>query len=474
MSKSNPRNLLCLFLFSCIISACTPVITFEYLDLSCSVAEGQDYYYADYVTFNFSQKPDYNDIEKKIRFQENDSAIVFDKKWDGSTLSIRPHLLWQKGRSYSVDLQGIIRMDDGRSYTAGIYRTFMYGERGNEFELIANDFANNILTFSFSAPVLVTSFNEKFTLAPFTEYDADFSPGMKEVRVSPKDGWTLNAAYSWEINNMISAHGYIMNKAYSGIFYGKQDIEQPVLEEVCPVDHSILPALWFTGTALDHNLLESQAIGFEFSKPMDEASVKNGIGFNPSINGYIIKETDYKYIFIPEEPYELRKEYRVTVSDSVKDSSGLSLYEQKLIFFTTANDYLEITSVVFDDSAVVIPLDGTVFGFTMQPVILPTDPVLKSDVYFSTAIPPENRHDAVNSVSLSALFPDSAKIPVLVSALWFNGGSCLTLNWNNFSVSTAGIDDYYMLTISGGKGKIENGAGEYVKEDVCVTFITRP
>jgi len=465
------NKILLILLFIGSMCACKPLITFEYLEITCSVEERQFYYFEEYIHIYFSHKPDKNDVEKKIRLYEDGSAIMLDYTWNGQAITLRPYFNWQKGQSYSLELQGMLKMDDNRTYTAHLYRSFIYGEDGNSFELILNDLHDDILTFQFSKPVLITSFNERFIITPFAEYNTDFTENNSTIIISPKSGWSSNTTYSWSIKNMISADGYLMKKDFSGLFNGIYDTEQPILEFVCPVDYDISDSLWYTTFELDNNLLEKQAIGFLFSKPMDEAFVVGGVNFSPSISGYFIKETDMRFIFIPNDFYQLQREYRITISDSIKDTSGLPLYEQQYIFFTTANQFLSVSNITFDDNTL-MPTDGTIINYSMIPPLLPINPVqLKTTIDFSTNIPQENQNAAVSSISLNVLFPDSANNPTLVSAYWSDGGSRLSIEWSGFTISSSIIENYYMLKVSSGQNGVKNRVNEYLEEDVCVIFI---
>jgi hypothetical protein len=459
--------------FILVLCSCKPLFTFAYLDISCSLGEKQEYCADEKIQIRFSFMPNVNEVESKIRFYEDGSNVLLDFEWHNSTVLIRPHLPWQKGQSYALDLQGAIKMEDGRAYTARLYRTFIYGEQGNEFELASNELSQDKLTFNFSKPVSINSFLDKFSLSPFADCHTDFSNNGSTVTISPKNNWTSNTAYTWTIKNIVSADGYLMKKEYSGTLSGIYDIEQPVLTLACPVDYDSQGSLWYASYSLDNQLLENQAIGFSFSKPMDEASVSAGISFFPSISGYFIKETESRFIFIPDNQYQISKEYRITIAETIKDSSGLALYEPAYLFFTTANQFLRIAKITFDDNTNPMPVDGTIVDYSMLPPLNPANPViLKTVINFSTAIPLDKHYDAVNVVSLNVLFPTSANNPSPISAYWSDGGARLAVEWAGFSISTSSdIKNYYMLKVGGGQGGFKNQANEYMEADVCVTFI---
>jgi len=472
MSKiSNKNKYIILIAFFSFSIYCCNLFTFESLEITSSVGENQNYFAGERIFLHFSIMPNKDDIERRLRLLEGGSSVLVDFDWNGSTAGIRPRLPWQKGQLYSLDLQGVVRMEDGRTYTASLYRRFIYGEQGNIFELLSNTFEDNILTLQFSRPVLITSFHERFSLSPFAEHHTDFYGDGSTVIISPRNNWGVNATYLWTIRNMISADGYLMRTDYSGMFSGAIDTELPRFLFASPVDYSIYGSFWHTTYSLDNQLLDNQAIGFSFSKPMDEASVISGISFFPSISGYFVRETESRFIFVPTSPYQLRTEYRITISDNIRDTSGLALFEPEFIFFTTANQFLQVTEITFDGNTNPMPTDGTIYEYTFIPP-LPNFPAqLRTIINFSTAIPQNMQQHTVNMISLNVLFPATANNPVMISAFWTDGGSRLSIDWSGFSISSGDIKNYYILRITGGQNGVRNQANEYLEEDVCVIFI---
>jgi hypothetical protein len=257
-----------------------------------------------------------------------------------------------------------------------------------------------------------------------------------------------------------------MKQEYSGVFSGPGDLHVPRTVELCPVDKSLGPPyLWRQGTGLDGKIENMEGIGFIFSKPMDQGSLRSGISFYPSIKGYFEEAGEDSVIFFPEEDYRIGTEYRITISRTVKDSFGLSIFEEEHYFFSASHHYLEVEKLSLDSGA-----ESVLPGGVLQDHILADPPNLRVKIAFSSVIPPANRGAASESVSLSKLFPLSANNPVLVSVKWEDGGAALILLFMNLSPSEAGVDNYYQLKITSGKQGPLNGAGEYLKEDLWYVF----
>ncbi|GHV55844.1 hypothetical protein AGMMS49579_19570 [Spirochaetia bacterium] len=454
---------------SFIFTGCA-MVSFEHLDLTCSLSERDDYFSGVYIGIGFSQRPDRDDTEKRIQMTENTASVPMDFYWEDSTIFVRPKTPWQKGQRYSLALETTLRMEDNRTYTVKLLRSFIYGEPGNEFELVSGKFESGSLILKFSQPPVITSFNEKFSLSPFADYHTDFLNDNKTVIIKAKNNWQVNTTYTWIVKDMVSSRGYLMKKEYSGFFSGKDDTEIPRLTQVCPVTFRDTGNLWHTNDVLNDKLMEWQGIGFIFSKPMDEASIRSGISFYPSLNGYFVKEDDKRFIFIPNENYQIQKEYRLTIGETVKDTSGLSLFKPELVFFTTAGRFLTVDSVTFDDNAALLTMDGSVQNYTLGNAAAGSPLRLRMTINFSSVIPQPNRKAAADSISLTGLFPDSAANPILLSAVWLDSGSRLVLDWEKFTRTSGDIQYYYQIKITGGQRGAVNQAGEYLEEDICVVF----
>ncbi|MDR2803789.1 MAG: Ig-like domain-containing protein [Treponema sp.] len=459
------RNVYIALILSCICINGCGIVTWEYLDVVCNVAPYQDYLSEDYLQLNFSIAPNEQSAEKLIQLTSGSGIIKCETRWEGNNMFIRPLTLWQKGASYTFTMTGSLRMEDGRYYNTGIDRSFHYGEKDGTFYLLSGTFADNVLNFIFAKPPAITSFNENFSISPYLETDVIFSDDGKTVAVKPKSGWDINTIYTWTIKNMCSRDDYIMEQAYSGTFRGLFDGKLPELLEICPVTYENNGALWHNNKPLDGQLLEKQPIGFIFSKPMEEASVKSGISFYPNINGYILKEDENRYIFMPEETYQLKKQYRIQVARTISDVSGLKLFEDRSYFFTAMNDYIKISAVKFDDKTDAMPAGKTISEYDIA-----STGDLRVTIDFSLIIPEEHRSKAVDAVSLDVLFPLSTANPSLVSIEWSDGGFKLIMTWEGLQASTMGVEQFYSLTISGGRNSVINSRGEYLEEDVCVLF----
>lgn len=459
---SSSRLLLAFFIIALPVSACS-ILSWEAFEIFCSVNEKDEYYQADTIILDFSVLPDKKSMEEKASLQLNNLAVNTKKRWYGNSLHICPVGSWQKGQTYKLIIDGSVKMNDGRIYNSSLFRAFCYGEPGNEFTIKDSFWQQDSLTLCFSKPVSISSFREKFSLQPYLDCQYTYSEDLMSVNVKPKTKCRPNVHYKWRLADMVSSDGYLMNREYTGMISGIMDSEIPELLSVCPVDYSAAGSLWYYELELGGNLYEWQAAGFSFSKAMDAESVKTGISFVPSIQGYFVKEDDKHFIFIPDGSYEPKKEYRLNVSKTIRDSSGLNLHDDSVILFETANDYLNITSIMLDDKEVPVQADEDIYEHILQP-----SGRISACISFSTQIPRTKQSAALACISCNAYFPAEAANPALISANWSDPPFCIHLTWEGFSKSTPGIVKYYKLGIRGGKSGICNMAGEYLKEDECI------
>jgi hypothetical protein len=452
-----------------VLPGCTPLLSFEYLDISCSAAEGENYYSGETVLLEFSIKPDRGETERTLILSEGGLSKTPVFSWEDRVLSVEPLGGWKKGEHYRIGLEGRIHTEDGRGYTTRLLRSFIYGREGDEFTLESSEMEDGCLVLNFSKAPGISSFPEHFSLSPDTEYFCDFLG--KTVKIQPKSPWQINTRYTWTIGGMESADGYTMKRDYSSAFSGPDDFEIPRLTELCPVNRQFSsgpPYLWKWGTALDGNLENYEGIGFTFSKAMDHASLRLGISLYPAIKGYFEEAGEDSIIFFPEEEYQPETEYRITLSPVLKDSLGLGLFEELRCYFSSAQHYLDVEKLNLDSDS--HPLEP---GGIPQEHFLLSATDLELRIAFSQVIPPDRRRAAAEAVSLSVLFPASAHNPNLVSVRWQDGGALLSMSFTDLSPSAGGIDNYYQIKISSGKLGPVSGSGEYLKEDLWYVIQVR-
>ncbi len=473
---------ICLLPFTVLCFAC-PLVTWESLSVTCSIAEDDSFYDEEYVQFFFSIDAHTKSVENSISLQADSVYIEMDFSWDANKLYVKPKTGWQKGVSYRLLLQGEVRTEDNRSYPVHIQRNFRYGQLAEVLELIAHTPKNTarilndeFLTFSFNKPITISSFEKAFSLYPAIQMSITYNNEKTLVSITPKDGWVCNTVYTWELGMIESQDGYFLQTEHSGVFYAPHDTVLPEIVSVHPVtmiESTVGPSYsWRYDLELDGNLHEKFPIGFVFNKPIDIESLRSALSFEPTIPGYVVadKSTPTQFLFIPEQHYSLDTRYTLSISTSLQDTAGLRLFSDKQFYFTSAQRYLEVLSINFGNTIVARSFPAENAEYTVKK----TDNGNELEVYihFSSAIGSKDKKRSIEAVSMQAFFPTTANTPVLQEVSWNLAGDTLFMRWNNFSVSEE-FENQYKLFIRGGVDGPVNQAGEYIKEDLWLVFTVR-
>ena len=446
------------------------LVSFENLKVAISVQPLQTYYEADAVFVNFSIPADYESFREITVLKKYGKTVSFDITGSRCNFSICPVEGWQLGASYSLIVDGSLKTDDGRLYTVHEVRHFAYGKEHMRLTLTSfpeHDLTNGDepLVFVFSKPVVQTSFLSAFSLSPHVETEIAFSDDNAIVTVQPASQWTLNTIMTWKINaNVCAADGYCIVKAYDGALKTVEDTTLPELRTVCPARFINGSYVLRHGDSLNA-LIDDEGVAMLFSKQMNLSSLEKNIAFEPNVPGcmYALDESNTSFVFQPYGMYAIDTQYRLAVGRNCADVRGLKLYDDKNYFFTSRNSYLAVTS---------ISAHGTeLIGCSGIPTIaIPATNYLTAEIAFSTSIDKAHKAQAEKSLSCSPLFPSSSSNPVLISITWNIENTIASAVWKNFTCSNS-EENYYQIKINGKKSGVSNVSGEYMKEDICVTFV---
>lgn len=461
------------------------LINFVDITVCASVKENQRYFCDDYICLDFSYMPDYISVENLVNLKKDNSTISIDIEWNNKQCKIKPSDNWELGMKYQLIIDGDIRTSEAGIQYLYLNRHFIYGKESELFSLISCSAAENSILdknqtviFEFSKPVNQVSFNAEFRISPSVDIEKKFE-GNK-VYVSPVSKWPINTYFNWTINSILSADSYILDKEYTGKFRSEEDLILPEIESVSRVSIYDGDYTWLDENL--NNILIGNGIGFIFSKSMDYSSVSNAISFNPSLRGNLILVPDSdnkKFVYVPSANFKINTDYKLIVSNSCKDINSLALKSDYIALFRNANEYLKVTSIVeehYTADMKDIELYGGDSADTIGTLRLPSDYEADSTVNvhitFSKAISKSLRSAATNAVSFSLLFPAKYNSIKVNSVKWNSLGDKVIFALSNFSIGTAETPVYYQISITGGENGVINSAGEYMEENLCITFRT--
>lgn len=461
---------LCAGLASCAL------VTFEDLTVTTNVEEYGCVLTDETLWIEFSQTPERGDIEGSIVLASDGKTVEPVFEWSASALSVKPYAGWKKGVKYSLKLDSTIRMADGRSYPVKVERYFYRSKPADSLTLVSSSPARDasvktgdVLELRFNKPVDINSFAALFSLKPQCTTRTAFADGNATVRIEPVDGWKANTIYEWSVKDLLAADGNRLDVFFDSLFHSPVDTVFPAVSLVCPASSSGTGGYaLLRDTALDGTLVDDSPIAIVFSKPMEHSSALSSVSVEPAIKGYLTHNASNPtlVVFQPLEAWTVGTRYSLTVAASAKDTSGLTLTDDRKFFFTPANRYLGVSSITLDADA---PITDFADWKTARDHTVPGNAITVR-VSFDSAIEKAARSALVGSVKVESYFPSTAANPYLVSVTWNPGTTEAVMTWKNFTVSTADIDDYYLVTVTGGSGGMANGRGQYLEEDVCVLF----
>lgn len=454
--------------------------TFEQISLDSNISEYNDILKDDFLSIQFSIEPESQSVENLLTLRKYGNAIEAEFTWQGRTVLIRPYLGWEKGGKYTCSMSGPLLMQDNRLYTVEFSRCFFYLDPLNNFKvdsylpsfdaLIGESDSFSIV---FSKPVEVASFVKNFKLYPECEKKIIFSADNATVTIVPTNGWPINTIYQWSLESLLAEDGFALNANYSSRFRTSDILDYPRVLRVIETSLSSSGCIYGTDP-IDNMIIDRNLIAIVFSKDIDFTSVAAALSFVPSIKGYCAEDPDNadRIIYIPQEAYKIETRYQLKIASTASDSLGLAMSAPFAYFFTSANKWLEISDITLDSTADISGNIGTdiIADHTILASLPGDDKEVVLEIGFSSSIEESEKSSVIKNIQVSAFFPSSADIPYLSRVTWNPGNTLVTMTWKNFSVTTLGIGNIYRIRIAGGQSGMNNGRGEFMKEDACVYF----
>lgn len=503
------KTVLCGFLWLCF--SCR-FVSFESESVKVVPGSGDAFFCGEQAAVFFENEVEKHSAEEAVCLKAENCECAVELVWEGErVLKIRPEEGWVKGKLYQLEVNGNILKSGGNSFSVYEKACFFYGAEPEDLKnregVEAEDFENKFvlvsapfetenlgscepLVFEFSQPVGKAEFLNAFCLEPSADFLVEAGQENTVFCLVPLKNWKVNVCYRWSFKNLVSRENWILQKNTEGCFSAGTELTRPELLTVCPVVFdfesgcSVEGGNWLTNLCLDQNLPMNGGIGFVFSRPMNFSSVKEQISFSPSVSGVFLKsEDETKFIFLPKENYKTGTQYLLKAGEKLEDKNGIHLSETYKEFFCPAEKFLKVNSIIigekkfdfeeesgeageilgaerFADEAFEIPLKSDFAGQTEMTV----------SVLFSENIEENFLSEVEKNVSLTVLFPASAAVPAKTAVRWNSERKMLTLTWKKMSTSTEDFENFYRLTLSGGKNGIETGRGNCLEEDLCLVL----
>ena len=433
--------------------------SFEELETEISANEKSTYYDKESVKIDFSIGMDKASVENLLSLKEDGQRIDASIEWINNSFLVKAKGGFRKGCKYTISIQGDAFASDGRKYSVNIYREFVFGTEADTFLLDKFEERKNArgditsLAFYFNKAVDAGIFEREFNISPYVAIKKEYSDDFTFVEIFPDEKWKANTYYSWKIGKLFSQDGTKIFKDYEGSFLAAKKEKEPELLAACPV----IGDTFLESAGLD-DLLENQSIGLVFDCEMDQESVERGVSFEPSVQGYWRKVCDTRFIFTPYKNYQIQKQYRLFISDSVEDAWGISFKGEKSVFFTLKNTFVEIEKITVNTEEI--------FEGMENQAKIDEDAPLYIKIYFSKYLCEKSILEIKNAIKFEGFFPLSVQNPRL-NSVQVPSANCVELCYSNLSAALDGQEALYKIVFRGGENFFFDAQGEYLKEDKC-------
>ena len=457
MLKAFKKIAFCFALATCAFSCA--VVSFEELEAEISLQEKQNYYEHEHVRIGFSIEMEKTSVENLVSLKEDGKRLEAKIEWQNNLCLIKAPGDFKKGCAYVISLQGDAYTKDGRKYSLNIYREFIFGKETETFKLLnveeEKDLNGDVICIRlvFNNAIDPSYFEREFNISPYIEVKIEYSKDFCVAEISPSDKWKANVYYSWSVKDIFSKSKVKLFREYSSSFLGAKKDKPPEITNICPVIGNV-----FLLDQKLNDLMEAQGIGLEFDCLMNPESVERGVNFTPSIQGFWTNIDSRKFIFTPYKNYQINKEYRLSITDSVEDKWGIKIKEDRNIYFTPAASFIKVDKATFNTNNLVENQINQIEAEDGLPSYI--------KVFFDKPLSKKSLSGIKNSIKLDAVFPSVTQTPRLNSINLINE-SCVELSYSNLSVALPCQECIYKLTVRGGENFIYDNLGECLKEDKC-------
>ena len=449
-------------IIACVLAATASscaFVTFDELETKVSLQEKQAYYEKEKIEINFSLGVEKSSVERLVSLKEDGQRVDARLEWKDNCCLAQSLEGFKKGCKYTFALQGDVYAQSGAKFPVNLYREFIFGSEADIFLLKGVEEKKNFrgdiesLAYSFNKPVDPAIFEREFSISPYIETKKEYSNDFSCVEVSPSGKWKANNFYSWKIDKVFSKDGTKIFKECKGSFLGAKKEKEPELIGACPA----IGDTFLENLGLD-DLLERQSFGLIFDCEMDEESVKRGVSLTPSAQGFWRSVDPCRYVFTPYNNYQIQKEYRLCISDTVEDAWGINFKGEKIIYFTLNSDFIKIDKLIANTKEIEEGKENK--------IDIEEDAPLYIKIFFSKNLSEKALLEIKNSVKFEGLFPYSLQNPRL-AVVKTPSQNCAEFCYSNLSAALDGNECLYKFTVRGGENFVFDRQGEFLKEDQC-------
>ncbi|GMO48529.1 MAG: hypothetical protein Ta2G_04340 [Termitinemataceae bacterium] len=434
-----------------------------------------------YISFDTEMKK--QETEKLITIQSSSSGNVeCDTHWEGNKLIFTPAAGWTKGIQYVFECTGMAAAADKREIYLSRYVPF-YAVTNDVQPYIKSWTPSNgasvgvtketgaVLHLIFSKAMDKVSVQDNLTIDGIAKKVFEWNTACTELFVSSAEVLSAWTQIRWALGtNACSENGIPIVTEQSGTFITDSDIKLPKVKSVFPMIKSESEGgyKWLAiSSDMEIGLGADNAIGIEFTKPLDAKSINNSVRFEPSLSGSIDLISSDTIIFVPSGFPNIDTLYRMTVSKDIKDTFGLKLESEHSLSFYADIPYLKIVNIFMGGDGDTILNEAQIYdGASADMIVDNSDKNIMIIIEFSISIEsPQKKIDFVRNITLEPFFPSSLGPTALTEVEWASNRH-LMLVFNG--LDNARDKSLYKLYFPGGSSGLSNGKGSYLKDSVSI------
>ncbi len=427
------------------------------------------------VIIKFDTKMEKYEAEKIVTVSFSGGQLEGDLSWNGNDLYFLPVKGWYSGVKYILSLTGTVFSKDGRelrldkhisfyaiSKAAAPFLTTFSPADGESVGVTPDQ--GGILKLYFSKPMDRMNTEEALSINGFSDKIFNWYDDDCRLEVNSKDSLSAWTTYNWTLSDKaVSRDGVPFAKTVSAQFSTNIDTIFPEVLRITPMIKSGVN--WIdTGGNIETELGHAQAIGIVFNKDMDIDTMLRSISFSPTLAGRSEQLSNSSFVFIPDRNPDSEVTYTLTISGETKDSFGLKIGKDYVLYFTPDITFLKITNITVEGMTSI----GEQYlgnGTSHKAKIIPPAGELKLSIKFSINFTAAAKADSISRISLDTFFPRTLSPIALRAAYWLSDDT-IRLEWEGLETGTTDQPHYYQLIIPGSRGGITNGNGSFFKENI--------
>jgi len=424
------------------------------------------------VSIEFSREPDKPNVERNFSLTGNSVRVKGNFDWNVDTLFFTPLTPLEINTDYFITIPADAHDVKGLSLDKAFNGTFTTRQDNTRPFLVSYhpsiyeeiDDPKTEIILHFSSPMSLISLYENVSFAPSMTGYWRLEDEDKTVVFTPSEQWSRNTQYEIRLSASLSDNnGMIIGKDFTSAFTAGTISEAPYLVSVSRIlkDGAIIPLSRggnYSGAAetpVENSGIEKDdKILFEFSKPVDSASVKNYISAENG-PGLILEtlpgfKTEFIFKFESIPVYESR--FALKIKSGIKDISDNETKEESIYRIFANGQFskppqlagIRIPMAPYnetDQKTVFYKLNSLFEEFPVTDEFYPSGQIIKTwiELYFITA-----KDASIDLFSLMDLFQTETSNNVISFSPRY-------VKQNNFSITEPqrSMENYIRIEIEG-------------------------